>query len=85
MEAEAAQKELKRLKVEGFFEQEGYSTDRLMAAVATGRFRQVAAASTLVCAHLSDRLELFSQTSACMPLSSHTSRLTEGCIWPAAH
>ena len=47
MEAQPAQEELKRLRDEGFFKQEGYSVDRLMAAVATGRFRRVAAHARL--------------------------------------
>ena len=40
VEAEPATKELQRLQDEGFFEKEGYSTDRLTGALAAGRFRR---------------------------------------------
>lgn len=40
VEAETARQELKRLQAEGFFSKEGYTTDRLTAALNVGKFRK---------------------------------------------
>ncbi len=53
VEAGPARTELQRLRDEGFFEQEGFTTDRLTAALAAGRFRHACMHSTLTSQALS--------------------------------